>query len=95
MKRARPTSNELAGGHRGDIGTQGTKAALFTEDGTCLAKAFRKPGLIRPAPGTVEEDPERQFASVARAIREYVRTGELGADSVGGIEIDGQMAVKL
>ena len=53
-----------------DIGTQGTKAALFTRDGTCLARAFRKSRLLRPAPGTVEEDPEHQVAAVCRTIRQ-------------------------
>ena len=75
-----------------DIGTQGTKAALFTRDGTCLARAFRKSRLLRPAPGTVEEDPEHQVAAVCRTIRQCVRTAKLRAHSVAGIGIDGQMA---
>ena len=75
-----------------DIGTQMTKAAVFTRDGTCLANAFRKSRLLRPAPGTVEEDPEHQFATVCQTIRECVRTARLGAGSVAGIGIDGQMA---
>ena len=43
-----------------DIGTQGTKAALFTEDGRCLAEAFQKSDLYQPSPGIVEEDPITQ-----------------------------------
>jgi xylulokinase len=75
-----------------DIGTQRAKAAVFTRDGTCLANAFRESRLLRPAPGTVEEDPEHQFATVCQTIRECVRTARLGAGSVAGIGIDGQMA---
>ena len=41
-----------------DIGTQGTKAALFAEDGRCVAEAFQKSDLHQPSPGIVEEDPE-------------------------------------
>jgi len=31
-----------------DIGTQGTKAALFDRDGACLAEAFEKSELLHP-----------------------------------------------
>jgi xylulokinase len=75
-----------------DIGTQGTKAALFAENGGCLARAFRPSSLHRPAPGVVEEDPERQVASVCDTIRECVRAARVEARAVAGIGIDGQMA---
>ena len=75
-----------------DIGTQGTKAALFTEDGRCLAQAFVPSRLHRPAPGAVEEDPERQFQSVCRTIKECVRESGIDKAAVAGIGIDGQMA---
>ena len=75
-----------------DIGTQGTKAAAFAPDGRCLARAFRKSRLLRPMRGVVEEDPERQFATVCQTIRECVREAGLGAGSMAGIGIDGQMA---
>ena len=41
-----------------DIGTQGTKAVLFTEGGENLASSFRPSKLRQPAPGIVEENPE-------------------------------------
>jgi xylulokinase len=44
-----------------DIGTQGTKAALFTEDGGLLAQSFCPSKLHQPRAGVVEEDPEVQL----------------------------------
>jgi len=75
-----------------DIGTQGTKAVLFDEAGRCLAQAFEPSRLHRPAPGAVEEDPQRQFASVCSTIRKCVVQARLGRGDVAGIGIDGQMA---
>ena len=73
-----------------DIGTQGTKAALFRANGECLAEAFHPSALQRPSPGVVEEDPEKQLESVCLAIRECVKTA--GRTSIAAMAIDGQMA---
>lgn len=75
-----------------DIGTGGTKAGLFSEQGECLAEAFEESVLSRPEPGTVTEDPERQAASVARTIGECVLKAGVNRSSVCGIAVDGQMA---
>ena len=75
-----------------DIGTGGTKAALFSEDGACLSESFEASDLRRPGPGQVEEDPERQAASVAHTISECVEKAGIGKGEVSGISIDGQMA---
>ena len=75
-----------------DIGTQGTKAALFAEDGRCLASAFRKSALHRPVHGVVEEDPERQVTTVCQTIKECVAKAKVVPVNVSGIAIDGQMA---
>ncbi len=75
-----------------DIGTQGTKAAIFEVDGTCLAEAFQKSELYQPSPGIVEEDPEKQLDSVCNTIRACLQKSKIRAESVKGIAIDGQMA---
>jgi xylulokinase len=75
-----------------DIGTQGTKAAAFDADGTLLATAFEGSRLRRPQTDVVEEDPERQYASVCRTIRQCVTAGRIKASAVTAIGIDGQMA---
>lgn len=75
-----------------DIGTQGTKAALFTGQGKCLSTAFLKSHLHRPAPDVVEEDPETQLRSVCRTIRDCMKKARATPDQVIALGIDGQMA---
>lgn len=75
-----------------DVGTQGTKTVIFDEAGRALAQAFQRSQLHRPAPGVVEEDPERQFASVCATIKRCVGEAGIGRGDVAGIGIDGQMA---
>lgn len=75
-----------------DIGTQGTRAALFDGAGKCLADAVVPSKLHRQEPGIVEEDPERQVRSVCQTIRQCVRQAKIDLSSVEGIGIDGQMA---
>jgi xylulokinase len=75
-----------------DIGTQGTKAALFTEEGTCVAEVFQKSDLYQPSPGVVEENPETQVQSVCATIKECVTQSKIASEAIAGIGIDGQMA---
>lgn len=75
-----------------DIGTQGTKAALFNEDMELLCTAFEESRLISPKPGTVWQEPEEIFSSCANTIKELLeKTGVSGAN-IAGIGLDGQMA---
>jgi len=75
-----------------DIGTQGTKTALYAQDGRLLAEAFRPSELLGSAAGRVEEDPERQFDSVCATIRECLDKSGIEPGTVGCLAIDGQMA---
>ncbi len=75
-----------------DIGTQGTKSAIFDVAGRCLAGSFEKSRPYLRAGGVVEEDPERQVASVCRTIRACVRESGVDARKIAAIGIDGQMA---
>jgi xylulokinase len=75
-----------------DIGTQGTKAALFEEGGRLLASSFRASVLHQPVPGVVEEDPDRQLATVCQTLRECVGKARLKDTEVAAIAISGQMA---
>ncbi|MEN6363751.1 MAG: FGGY family carbohydrate kinase [Rectinema sp.] len=75
-----------------DIGTQGTKAALHSHGGECLAEAFEPSNLIRPGAGMVEEDPERQFASLLSVIRACMEKSGIERARVACVAIDGQMA---
>lgn len=75
-----------------DIGTQGTKGVLFTASGKRLAAAFEPSRLHRPDAVTVQEDPERQVASVCRVIQACVRQARVGTGSVAAVAMAGQMA---
>jgi xylulokinase len=75
-----------------DIGTQGTRAAAYALGGELLAEASEASALIRLAPGAVEEDPERQFASVCRTLRSCLEKASIEPGSVAAVAIDGQMA---
>jgi xylulokinase len=75
-----------------DLGTQGTKTALYREDGERLAEAFQCSEPHKPDPGTVEEDPEVQLGSVCTTIRECVEQSGIDDSDIVGLAIDGQMA---
>ena len=75
-----------------DIGTQGTKAALFDARGGRWRRRSASPDLHQPAPGVVEEDPERQFHSVCQCIRACVADAGIDPAQVAAVGIDGQMA---
>lgn len=75
-----------------DLGTQGTKAALFSSNGRCLASAFIPSKLIRKGPGRVEEDADEQASSVGHSIRECLEKSKVDPLAVCGVAIAGQMA---
>lgn len=75
-----------------DLGTQGTKTALYCENGECLAEAFSPSHPHKPGPGMVEEDPEQMLGSVCSTIRECMERSGVDARKIAGLAIDGQMA---
>ncbi len=75
-----------------DIGTQGTKAALFHEDGRILAEAFEPSRLITDSGGGVEQDPGEIYSSVITTVRTVMEKSGADPSSVASIGIDGQMA---
>jgi xylulokinase len=75
-----------------DIGTQGTKAVLFSQTGTCLANHFNPSNLIRPRPGAVEEDPEFQLETVCETMQACIRDAAVDPKSIAAIALCGQMA---
>ena len=75
-----------------DIGTQGTKAALFDEEMKLTATAFEASKLISPKPGTVWQDPDDLYLSCASTISEPLDKSGIEAKDVAAIGVDGQMA---
>ena len=53
-----------------DVGTTGTKAVVFRENGDILATAYRSYEEIFPRPGWVEMDPNRMWKAVCDVIRQ-------------------------
>jgi xylulokinase len=53
-----------------DIGTTGSKAVAFREDGEKLASAYREYDLVSPRPGQLELDPRRVLAAIREVIGE-------------------------
>ena len=72
-----------------DIGTTGTKAILFGEDGSPIAHAYRGYTLSTPAVGRSEHDAEGYLSAVIETVRE-VCEGRNIADRVAAIAFSTQ-----
>ncbi|MFP3088890.1 hypothetical protein LQZ21_01005 [Treponema sp. TIM-1] len=75
-----------------DIGTQGTKAALFNPEMTALGSAFEASRLIQPEIGTVWQEAEDIYGSVIRVIKGLLEEQGVKGGEVAAIGIDSQMA---
>ena len=53
-----------------DIGTTGCKAAAFSEEGVCLAHAYREYGIQHPGPGLAELDSREVWRKTQEVLRE-------------------------
>ncbi len=75
-----------------DIGTQGTKAALFDADLHLLATAFEPSRIISPAPGTAWQEADDLYRSSANTIKLLVEQTNISPAKIAAIGLDGQMA---
>ena len=75
-----------------DLGTQGTKAALFDEDMRMVATAFEASRLVSPKPGVVWQEADDLYASLVHVIRDLVEQTGINGNQIVSIGIDGQMA---
>lgn len=75
-----------------DIGTTGTKAALYDTEGMLLAEAYRESSLHFPCPGWVEQDPKDFYKSACDTIREVADQSCIDKKQIAAIGFDGQMA---
>ena len=71
-----------------DVGTTGTKATAFSEDGHTLAQGYREYRLIHPKPDWVELDADRLWRHVKELIREV--TSSCGGDPIKGLSVSSQ-----
>ena len=75
-----------------DLGTMGTKAAIFDIEGNLVALAFEESKLLYPKPGWVEQEPEDFYLSSLRTIKECLEKSGVEPGEVAALAFDGQMA---
>ena len=73
-----------------DLGTTGTKAALYSPEGETLAESTAETPLRWRGAGEVDQDPDDFYAAALRAIRDCVERS--GSANVAAIGVTGQMA---
>lgn len=75
-----------------DLGTMGTKTAIFDEEGQPVADAYEESKLYYPKPGWVEQDPDEIYGSAIRTIKQCLEASGIDPGAVAGIAFDSQMA---
>jgi xylulokinase len=75
-----------------DLGTTGTKAALFDLKGRLIADAYEETRLIYPKPGLVEQDPEDFYTSTMNTIKQIMAKSRVDPREVKALAFDSQMA---
>jgi xylulokinase len=75
-----------------DLGTMGTKAAIFDTQGNQVAEAYEESKLYYPQPGWVEQQPAEIYDSAVNTIRACMQQSDVDPGQVAGIAFDGQMA---
>ncbi len=75
-----------------DLGTMGTKTAIFDEEGQLVTDAYEESKLYYPRPGWVEQDPDEIYGSAIRTIKQCLETSGIDPGDVAGIAFDSQMA---
>ena len=75
-----------------DLGTSGTKAALYQIDGTLISDATVEVPLFYPKPGVVEQENEDFYTSAATTVRSCVESSGVDPNAIAAIAFDSQMA---
>ncbi len=78
-----------------DVGTTGTKAALFTLDGSLQAVGQSEYGIRHERPGWAEQDPEDWWQAVCIATRQALSQVPEGPKRVAGIAVSSQATTLL
>jgi xylulokinase len=74
-----------------DVGSQGTNAALYAEDGTLVASAYETYPLSFPHPTWAEQDPDDWNEAVTRACRRLIAECPHGATAIRGLSFGSQL----
>ncbi|MDF2614395.1 MAG: xylB [Clostridia bacterium] len=75
-----------------DIGTTGTKSALFDCEGRLIASSYQESKLYYPKDGWVEQITEDFYTSACHTIYEMIESSNINPKDIAAISLDGQMA---
>lgn len=75
-----------------DLGTSGTKAAIYRTDGTMVAEDTIEVPIYYPKPGVVEQENDDFYDTAAKSVRNCISKSGIEAQSVAAITFDSQMA---
>jgi len=75
-----------------DLGTSGTKAALYQIDGKLISDASIEVPLFYPKPGVVEQENEDFYASAAQTVQKCIESSGVEPKAIAAIAFDSQMA---
>ena len=74
-----------------DVGSQGTNAALYRDDGELIESAYEAYDVAFPRPGWAEQDPDLWTGAVERACARLVAVTPGGAAAVRGLSFGSQL----
>ncbi|KHD38712.1 xylulose kinase [Clostridium acetobutylicum] len=74
-----------------DVGTSGTKTALFDECGNTIKTSTHEYELFQPQVGWAEQNPEDWWTACVKGIREVIEKSKIDPLDIKGIGISGQM----
>jgi len=72
-----------------DCGTMGTKVAIYADDSTLVAEAYRPHKIDYPKPGWAEMEPDQFYRCVTEGIKECMTTSKIDPKEVRGISCSG------
>lgn len=75
-----------------DIGTQGTKAALYSQEGENIMESFQSSNLLYLEDGGIEQNPDEIYESVIRSVQRLTSLSSINREDIAAIGMDGQMA---
>jgi xylulokinase len=75
-----------------DLGTSGTKTAIYTIEGNPIAEASVEVELYYPEPGIVEQENNDFYFSAAKTVKSCIDKSGIDPKEIAGIAFDSQMA---
>ena len=74
-----------------DLGTSGTKTALFDENGRTVASATVEYPMYQPQNGWAEQDPAHWWDAACKTLKSVIAKSGVAPEDIKGVGISGQM----